>query len=116
MANNELSIAHSRSDQVCVVTLTGRIDNSNAGQVLTQFNTLLEAGEKSILMDFGGVVYLTSAGFRVLLVATDHAERKGIRFALCGIVGHVHDLFEMGGLLDSFMILGSRDEAVARLA
>jgi anti-anti-sigma factor len=62
------------------------------------------------------VRYLTSAAFRVLLVTTDEAERGSVRFALCNVVGQVRELFEMGGLLDAFVIHGSRDEAVARLS
>ncbi|HUI97155.1 MAG TPA: STAS domain-containing protein [Xanthobacteraceae bacterium] len=111
-----LKIAHARSGAVCVVTLTGRIDNSNAKQVSTEVDGLIGAGEKSILLDLAGVIYLTSAAFRALLVATDRAERNAARLALCSITGHVRDLFEMGGLIDSFTILGSRDEALARLA
>jgi len=96
--------------------LAGRIDNSNANQVMTQLNGLIASGEKNILVDLAGVLYLTSAAFRALLVATDQAERNAARLALCSVIGHVRDLFEMGGLLDSFTILGSRDEALARLA
>jgi anti-anti-sigma factor len=115
MTNGALSIAHSRSGQVCIVTLTGRIDNSNAGDFMTRLNTLIASGEKNILVDFGAVPYLTSAAFRALLVATDQAERNAARLALCSVIGHVRELFEMGGLLDAFTILGSRDEALARL-
>ena len=113
---NGLKIAHARSGGVCVVTLTGRIDNSNAKEVVSALDGLIGSGEKSILLDLASVIYLTSAAFRALLVATDQAERNAARLALCGITGHVRDLFEMGGLIDSFTILGSRDEALARLA
>ena len=116
MVNGGLSIAHSHSGHVCVVRLTGRIDNSNASEVTTQLSGLIVSGEKNILVDFDGVLYLTSAAFRALLIAADQAERNAARLAMCSVKGHVHDLFEMGGLLDSFTILGSRDEALARLA
>jgi anti-anti-sigma factor len=115
MTGSGLKIAHSRSGQICVVALTGRIDNSNAKEVATELEILLASGEKSILVDLAGVIYLTSAAFRALLVATDRAERNAAQLALCSITGHVRDLFEMGGLIDSFTILGSRDEALARL-
>jgi anti-anti-sigma factor len=107
---------HARNGAICVVTLNGRIDNSNAARVMTEINALFAAGEKCILLDFGAVVYLTSAAFRVLLIATDQAERNAARLALCSVIGHVRDLFEMGGLIESFTILGTRDEALARLA
>jgi anti-sigma B factor antagonist len=116
MANSELNIARSRSGQLCVVTLTGRVDNSTSSQVQTELRTLIDSGEKRILLDLAGVSYLTSVAFRVLLVATSQAERSGARLALCGVTGHARDLFELGGLLASFTILGSRDEALATLA
>jgi anti-anti-sigma factor len=67
------------------------------------------------LLDFKEVLYLTSAAFRVLLVATDEAEKIAARVVLCGLVGHVRELFEMGGLLEAFTVHGSREDALARL-
>ena len=115
MTSNSLGIAESRSGQVCVVALTGRIDSSNAEQLITRLNNLISSGEKTILVDLKEVLYLTSAAFRALLVATDEAERNTARFVLCSVLGQVRDLFEMGGLLDAFTIHGSREEALARL-
>src|SRR4051794_38138150 len=116
MAGNSLDIAESRSGHVCVVALTGRIDSTNAEELLTRLNGLFASGEKALVVDFGQVMYLTSAAFRALLVATDEAERHAARFVLCSVLGQVRDLFEMGGLLDAFTIHGSRQEALARLA
>ena len=115
MAGNGLDIAHYKSGELCIVTLSGRIDNSNSGEVMTQLSALVSSGERNILVDLGAVLYLTSAAFRALLVATDEADRNAGRLALCSVNGHVRELFEMGGLLDAFTILGSREEAVARL-
>jgi anti-anti-sigma factor len=111
-----LKIAQQHAGAVCVVALTGRLDNSTAPDVQAQLSSLLAAGEKRLLIDLAGVTYLTSAAFRVLLLAAKEAERAAARLALCGLTGHVRDLFELGGLLDSFAILGTRDEALAKLA
>src|SRR6185436_5915806 len=114
-SGNALTIAESRSGAVCVVALSGRIDSTNAEQLMLRLTQLLSAEEKAVLVDFGGVLYLTSAAFRALLVTADEAERNGARFVLCGVVGQVREPFEMGGLLDAFTIHGSYDEALARL-
>jgi len=115
MTSTGLTITESRTGDVCIVSLTGRIDSSNAADFMSRLNALIAAGEKSILVDFANVLYLTSAAFRALLVATDEAERSAARLALCSLASQVRELFEMGGLLDAFTILGSRDEALARL-
>jgi len=112
MSNAALNIGQVRAGSVCIVTLAGRIDSTNANDVMAELTRLIGSGEKSILVDLGAVLYLTSAAFRALLVATDEAERQAARFALCNIAGHVRELFEMGGLLDAFAVHGSREEAL----
>jgi anti-anti-sigma factor len=111
-----LQITHSRSGDVFVLGLTGRIDSTNAQDVMELLQQAIAVGEKAILLDFAAVRYLTSAAFRVLLVATDEAESRSVRFALCNVIGQVRNLFEMSGLLDAFTVHGSRDEGVARLS
>ena len=110
-----LNIGQSRTNNVCVVTLAGRIDSTNANDVMNELTRLISSGEKSILVDLGAVLYLTSAAFRALLVATDEAERQTAKFALCSLAGHVRELFEMGGLLEAFSIHNSREEALKQL-
>ena len=114
MSASSLEIAEVRSGHTCVLALSGRIDSTNADQFNARVSKLFEAGEKDLVVDFKEVLYLTSAAFRVLLVATDEAERSAARFALCSVVGQVRELFEMGGLLDAFTVHASRDEALAQ--
>lgn len=115
MKNDGLSITHSHVGPVCVVTLDGRIDSTNADELMMRLKGLFDTGEKNVLVDLAAVLYLTSAAFRALLVATDEAERNAARLALCSVIGQVRELFEMGGLVDAFTILGSREEALAQL-
>ncbi len=69
----------------------------------------------TVLIDLAAVKYLTSAAFRVLLVANGSLKEKNGQLALCGVTGHVRELFEMGGLLQSFTIFPSREEAFSKL-
>jgi len=116
MNTSTLTIAENHDGNVCVVMLAGRIDSTNANDLMGRLKSLISSGEKSIVVDFGAVLYLTSAAFRALLVATDEAERNTAKFVLCGLGGHVRELFEMGGLLDVFTVHPSRAEAIAKLA
>ncbi len=115
MSATALRMEDTRAGQVCVVAISGRIDSSNAATLLERLTGLLSSGEKKILLDFMEVLYLTSAAFRVLLVATDEAERNTARVVLCGLAGQVRELFEMGGLIEAFTVHASREEALARL-
>jgi anti-anti-sigma factor len=81
-----------------------------SGFSTNRLNQLLSSGEKTIMLDFQEVLYLTSAAFRVLLVATDEAENKDARVVLCGLARQVRELFEMGGLLE---VVGDAPEGTA---
>jgi len=109
-----LRITESKNGSVSLVCLAGRIDNTSTSELMSCLKNLISSGEKNILVDFAGVMYLTSAGFRVLLVAADEADRNAAQLILCGVTGHVHELFEMGGLIDAFAIVSSREDALAR--
>jgi anti-anti-sigma factor len=115
MNKTALRMEDSHTGPVCVLSIGGRIDSGNAEHLLNRLNGLLSSGEKTILLDLKEVLYLTSAAFRVLLVATDEAERNSARVVLCGLAGQVRELFEMGGLLDAFTVHGSREDALAKL-
>ncbi|MBS0452621.1 MAG: STAS domain-containing protein [Proteobacteria bacterium] len=115
MAEGSLQIQEAKKGEVCIVTLAGRIDSTNAEQVMTRLCALLGAGEARVLVDLKQVVYLTSAAFRALLVAADEAERRAAQLILCSVKGQVRELFEMGGLLDAFAIQGTCDEAIRQL-
>lgn len=116
MSESDLTIEEMHAEEVCVVVVSGRIDSANADNVKGRLTDLLASGEKAVLVDMSNLLYLTSAGFRALLMATDEAEQRSAWFALCGMPAIVRDLFEMGGLADAFTIFDSRREAVASRA
>jgi anti-anti-sigma factor len=101
---------------VCVIALAGRIDSTNAEELTARLKAVLAADQQPVLVDLARVIYLTSAAFRALLVATHEAERRDVPFALCGASAQVRELFDMGGLLDAFAMYESREEALGKLA
>ena len=86
-----LAISELRTGAVCILSVRGRIDSTNAEQLLDRLKSALSAGEKALVLDLRDVAYLTSAAFRALLVATDEAERNAARFVLCSVMGQVHE-------------------------
>jgi anti-anti-sigma factor len=110
-----LSMEESHAGPACILSISGRISTGDAANLLERLNKLLLSGEKMIVLDFKGVLFLTSATFRVLLVASKEAEQNAARVALCGVLGQIRELFEMSGLLGVFNVHGTREEALAQL-
>lgn len=101
---------------VASVAVKGRLDSVGADQLKASVEQLIESGMTRLVIDFGQVAYISSAGFRVLLVASRLAERAKGTLALCGIRGEVKRLFDLAALTEMFTILPDRAQAVAALA
>ena len=99
-------------DRCVVVEPKGRIDSSNA-QIFT--DTLKQAVEKAgtrVVVDLCEVAYITSAGFRSLLIAAKHAHKNDCSFRLCRVEGKIYQLFELGGFFDLFEVDPDRRSAI----
>jgi len=98
---------------VTVVEVTGRIDSTTAPALRERLTNNLEAPKVRLVLDLRRLEYISSAGFRILLLAAKRADESGSRFVLCGVSGKARQLFDLGGFLDLFTIVGSRDEGIA---
>src|SRR5258708_2170520 len=68
---------------------------------------------KASVLDLSKVEYISSAGFRVLLLLDRQAGKDERRLVLCGLTPKVRQLFDLGGFLDLFPIAQTQEEAIA---
>lgn len=99
-----------------VLAIKGRIDSSTAIELSNRLRALYTTHGRLLLLDFQEIDYITSAGFRTLLIGRRHAASSSGAFALCCLSEKVRDLFEMGGFMENFAIHATREEGIARLA
>lgn len=97
-----LTIDEERGDGTVIVKLQGRIDSGNASQLTEHLKALAQGGFADITLELEKLEYLTSAGFRTLLVTTDAAEEAGGSLSLCNLSEEVRDLFDLSGLSSAF--------------
>ena len=103
---------HAAGD-VAVIEVNGRIDSANAPKLQERVAGLLTAGKPAILIDLSKVEYISSAGFRVLLLLARQAGLAKSRLVLCGLSAKVRQLFDLGGFLDLFPITHTQEEGIA---
>ena len=101
---------------VVSVAVKGRLDSVGADVLKARVSQLIASGSTRVVIDFGEVAYVSSAGFRVLLVGARLAEQANGALALSGINGEVKRLFNLAALSDMFTILPDRAQAVEALA
>jgi stage II sporulation protein AA (anti-sigma F factor antagonist) len=98
---------------VTVVEAIGRLDSANAPKLQERIGALIAGGKPSVLLDLSKVEYISSAGFRSLLLLARQATQTKCRFVLCGLTPKVRQLFELGGFLDILPIAQNREEGIA---
>jgi anti-sigma B factor antagonist len=110
-----MKLVEALSEDVTVVEAYGRIDSTTAKEFGERLTSLIEAGRGAIVVDLKNVVYISSAGFRALLIANRASTEKQGKLALCGVIGEVKRLFEIGAFLDEFLICPTQAEGIGKL-
>ena len=100
---------------VTVLEAHGRLDSTTAQQFRDRLIALVQAGRSAIVVDLKNIVYISSAGFHVLLIANRVTAEKQGKLALCGVIGDVKRMFEIGSLTELFLICQTQADGIAKL-
>ena len=111
-----MEIAEQHAGDITVVEVKGRIDSNTAKVFGERLTNLVKAGRTRLVVDLKHIVYISSAGFRALLVAGRLAEETNGALALCSLSTETQRLFDLGAFSDLFAIYPSREEGLAKLA
>ena len=101
--------------EVTRVAPKGNIDSSTATALGERLKRLVGSGSRRIVVDMKEVGYISSAGFRCLLIAEKEAQRADGCLGLCGLAREVHRLFEIGAFTDIFIIGTTVEDCIAKL-
>ena len=82
-----MEIAEQQAGEITVVEVKGRIDSNTAKAFGERLTGLIKDGRTRLVVDLKQIIYISSAGFRALLVAGKLAEETNGTLALCGSVG-----------------------------
>lgn len=107
-----MEIVEERLDNALILEPAGRIDSSNAGEFTEHLTSAVDNDSNRVVVDLGQLEYMSSAGFRSLLVAAKKAKAKGCDLSLCRLEGRIRDLFELGGFLNLFVVYQDRQTAI----
>lgn len=91
-----MQITKSEQGKWIVLTLVGKLDNTGAQQLESELAPLLTGG--ALALDFKEVEYVTSSGFRSLMIGLKQQSAKQGRFVLCQMSDPVRRYFDIAGL------------------
>jgi anti-anti-sigma factor len=109
-----MKIMEEVAENITVLEVHGRLDSTTAKEFGDRLIALVQSGRSTIVVDLKNIAYISSAGFRALLIANRAAEKQG-KLALCGVIGDVKRLFEIGSFTEQFLICQSQADGIGKL-
>ncbi|MDD3643550.1 MAG: STAS domain-containing protein [Candidatus Krumholzibacteria bacterium] len=106
---NDINISFSKADEnpnVSVISVRGFVDTTTSAELEESLKRLLRKGRFDIVIDLGGVNYISSAGWGIFISEIKEIRENGGDLKLAAMIGDVYEVFE---LLEFQTILESYD-------
>lgn len=103
------------TNEISVITPQGRLDSAAGAGFEASVKEALAGGATGIVVDCESLDYISSAGLRVVLVASKQMKGRGGRLVVCALKPEVAGIFEISGLGSILEIVSSRADALQRL-
>ena len=110
-----MELSGERDGDVLVLTPEGRIDGSNSADFQSAVMERIDDGSESILLDFAGISYISSARLRAVLILAKKLNQANGKFALCSMQQSVRSVFEVSGFVKIINVHPGREEALAAM-
>lgn len=105
-----MELSESVMNGITVLEVAGRIDSLTAPDFEARLATAMSTSR--LVLDFRQLLYISSAGFRVLYRAARVKDGSG-KLVICGLSDSVRELFEITGFSQLFTFVGSRDDGIS---
>ncbi len=110
-----MEVSWNRDSGVLIATLAGRIDSANSMDCHEALKSGIGPDDESLLLDMGGITFLSSAGLRVLLMLARKFTGPAKAFALCALEDHINEVITVSGFSQIIQVHGSQAEAVSAM-
>lgn len=101
-------------EDVLTATISGKIDGQTAPDLQTQLMGALGPAGSAIL-DVRNVPYMSSAGFRMLLLLHRAVSMRNGQAMIVGLQDEIRDTMEMTGFLDFFLLFDTVEKALEQV-
>lgn len=110
-----MDITLSQEGEVCIIAMAGRMDATTTAKFGETARDLIAQGKQCLLVDMGGLEYISSAGLRDILGLVKACKSTSGKLAFCGLQPMVAEVFRISGFTTILNVQESRELAVAFL-
>ncbi|MCK6484882.1 MAG: STAS domain-containing protein [Phycisphaerae bacterium] len=104
-----------RRGPAAIVRIIGDLIDPESNDLMRAVDDLVDANVSRIVIDAGGITFLSSAGLRDLVQIVARANADGRRVLLANVSGFVSGVLEVTRLDRFFEVCPTVDEALKRL-
>ena len=97
-----MTITKTQNENALTLKVDGRLDTNTAPQLESELQSLI-SGIKKLVLNFADLVYVSSAGLRVILAAQKQMNRQG-SMTIRNVNSTVMEVFEITGFVDILTI------------
>lgn len=102
-----------RTGNFYVLNVSGRLDASTSSSFDEKLTSIIDSGEKNLLINFKELEYISSMGLRVLLQAAKKLKTNQGSISLCEMKENILEVFDIAGFTQVFQIYKTYNEAIS---
>ncbi|MDR0738838.1 MAG: STAS domain-containing protein [Oscillospiraceae bacterium] len=95
-----MDIVKNQEGDTLSITLKGRLDTNTAPQLEKELESSLNESTKNLNFDFKELVYVSSAGLRVILSAQKKIDKISGKMKIKNSSSNIKEVFEVTGFTD----------------
>lgn len=107
-----MEVTTSEMKRVVLVEVVGRVDDNNANELGGTMDGAVDDGKNRLVLDLGGVEYMSSAGLREITRVFKRVKRSGGNVVIASPSDRVKEVLELAGLDTIYDIYPTAIEAV----
>ncbi len=110
-----MKIISENTKEALVIHHEGRLDAITSAEFEKEVMPMIQQSGKPVLIDFGKLDYISSAGLRTLLIIAKEMKKVDKALALCCLNEAIMEIFSISGFQTIFSIYPTIEEGVSSL-
>jgi anti-sigma B factor antagonist len=109
---DKVEILEKKTGNVNVISLSGRLDAYSANDVERKLDSLIDAEQVRLVINFEQLEYISSSGLRVLLATLKKVRKQQGDIKLACLKPYIKEVFDIAEFTQLFTILDTEEAAV----
>lgn len=113
MATSLANASLRERDGAAVIDLQGEINRTAEAALNGAFESALQRGPSTVVLNFERVTYINSTGIALIVGVLARARKDGVAVTACGLSNHYKEIFQITRLADFMPMFADENAALS---